>query len=151
MADGSVSRGELEQGYIGFFDCLRSKGVEGEVRLDLSLHPLGSYNLTLAPEIQDPDGSVLDNAMTTCEGEFIDPLASLYELEHPASPELLERKRAISLACIQRVDPPLAERIPSDATYAQIREVAVGSMSAGSSCPDNLDIPLRSLSDVTAP
>ncbi|MEI2778901.1 MAG: hypothetical protein V9G19_23630 [Tetrasphaera sp.] len=151
LADNAISRAELQQAYVLYFDCLRSSGLRGTITVDLDLHPAVAYSLG-DPRDTSPDDHHGPDGIAACESRFSEPLARIYVQQHPDSQQVLARKREISLACVTRLDPQLASTLSPSMSYAQISDVVVANAaSPASGCPQDLDVPARDLATLTTP
>ena len=78
LADGVVTRAEVESLYLGYIDCLSIAGVRGKVAFDLDVSPQLNSSLYL-PDDTDPAGTRLKSKVGPCD-DSIAAAASAYSL-----------------------------------------------------------------------
>lgn len=117
LADGIVTRDEIEALYLGYIDCLADAGVGGEVAWDLDLTSGLSSSLYLADGPLDEDGALLDERTARCDAQ-IDVAASAFAstYENPPDKVLIDR----FAGCLVGLDPALDRVIDRNLGYDEL-------------------------------
>lgn len=121
LADGDVTRAELEQAYARFFECLREGGGTGEVWLNLDLQ--SSYQLRLSVEGSTKEIDLETPLIQACEGSYLMNVEVAYAQAHPETAEQAAAKSELALNCLER-ESKLFGQVGSDWNYGDLRSWA---------------------------
>lgn len=123
-ADESVTRAEMEQGYLAFFECLENNGGSGEYAFNLDYGTGMSYNVGFG-DVSDPEE--FDRIVGQCEATYVADLPILYAEENPPSPDATGRQLESIRSCIAGVDPALGEQAEEIEQPDLMHDLAEGS------------------------
>lgn len=156
LADGQVTRAELEQSYAGLFRCFRDGGATGEAWLHLDLDSSYALRITMPgsgaaePQGEDPASSL----HAFCEASYIDRVQRAYAEQNPPTPQVIERRVHLAVGCLDEDLPDLAQRVDPSWDLQRIRDFAMeqtqGSANAAiaQACVQELGLPWRDIRDM---
>lgn len=123
-ADQSVTRVEMEQAYLAFFECLEDNGGSGEYAFNLDYGTDLSYNVGFG-DVSDPEE--FDRIVGRCEATYVGDLPILYTEENPLAPDASKRQLESIRSCIAGIDPELAEQAQEVGRLDLMHDLAEGS------------------------
>lgn len=148
LADGKVSREELDQAYHRLGRCLVDGGGEGEF---WALPDLGFTSPSL--RVSTADDSV-QQLLDRCHEEF-DAIEFRYAAEHPQTEAQKSQALNMAKSCIQSKFPDLASEIPAESTIDSLLKQFGDqlnndqrAMPVVDGCLQKLGVPLRPLSEL---
>lgn len=126
LADGTVSREELDQGISRFLQCLTQGGATGTywVQPDLG-------RTSPALNLSTPDGVNPDLLIGTCSDGYLGAVERTYALAHPPTAAQEARMVQLATACLDSRSPTLRAAMPPGSDYRALRSWAAQTDQSG--------------------
>lgn len=147
LADGVVTREELEQAYARFEECLVGNGAAGEIWV---APEYGQTSPALNLYADDEYGERVQGILDSCQDATLGAVERSFALANPVTPAQEAQMLDLALRCLRDRSPELADQVPVDADYGAVRIWAVDFQSdpahaqAIDECVVRLGIPFRS-------
>lgn len=148
LADGQVSREELDQAYHRLGRCLIDGGGEGDF---WAVPDLGLTSPALT--VSAPDDAV-EQLLSRCQGEF-DAIEFRYAATHPQTEAQKAQALNMAKSCLQSKFPDLASEIPPESTMDSLLKQFSDQLANDSrsqpvvdGCLQKLGVPLRPLREL---
>lgn len=114
LADDEVTAEELDDAYQRYIGCLADGGASGRYSYDIDLQVGLTIDWQLAGD--DPLGQASNTLDIGCSESYLGTIANRYYATTPRPDDLQQRQHDSIVACVEAIDPAVADEVPDDIT-----------------------------------